>query len=234
MTAAPAAGARLAILPREVPLDPSADEARDWAESELAKAIYNDQPSLWDRFLAWLGDLWEAITSANTTLGPIFLPLVILVVIGVIVAVVLLVGGPVRRRRLRSAERGSFDVLDGDSRDAKSLRAAADAAAAAGDHALAVLERFRAIVRSLDERAILEDRLGRTAREAAAAASARLPSCSDDLHRAADLFDEVCYGHVEPTEREDSWLREVDRRVAATRPTRVSSAPPADAWAAAR
>ncbi|TDE96098.1 DUF4129 domain-containing protein [Occultella glacieicola] len=233
MIAVPAAGARLANLLREVPLDPSADEAREWAEAELAKAIYNNEPSLWDRFLMWLGDLWARITEANTALGPIFLPLVILLVVGVIVAVVLLVGGPVRRRRLRGSEGGSFDVLDGDSRDARSLRAAADAAAAAGDHALAVLERFRAIVRSLDERAILEDRLGRTAREAAGAAGERLPACADDLHRAADLFDQVCYGHVDPTEREDAWLREVDRTVAATRPTRVRSTP-ADDWAAAR
>ena len=61
------------------------------------------------------------------------------------------------------------------------IRAAADAAAAAGDWALAVLERFRAIVRGLEERTVLDERAARTAHEAALAAAARLPALAAEL-----------------------------------------------------
>ena len=44
------------------------------------------------------------------------------------------------------------------TRTAAEIRAAADAAAAAGDWTTAVLERFRAIVRGLEERAVLDER----------------------------------------------------------------------------
>ncbi|WP_420112841.1 DUF4129 domain-containing protein [Pseudactinotalea sp.] len=208
------------LVPREPPLTPDADEARDWAERELAKAIYNDAPSLWDRFLRWLSDLWERLMDSNSTLGPVLMPLIVLLVIAVIVGIALLIGGPIRRRRLR-AQQGSVEVLDDDDRTSAMLRSAADAAAAAGDYALAVLERYRAIVRSLDERAVLEDRRGRTAHEAAVAAGARLAPCAADLRRAAEVFDGVCYGDLVPTAADDAWLGDVDRQVGRTRPSRT-------------
>lgn len=208
------------LVPREPPLTPDADEARAWAERELEKAIYNDAPSLWERFIRWLGDLWEQIFDSNSTLGPVLMPLAVLLVVAVVIGLALLIGGPIRRRRLR-AEQGSIEVLDDDERTSSMLRTAADAAAAAGDYATAVLERYRAIVRSLDERAVLEDRRGRTAHEAAVAAGARLAPCAADLHRAAEMFDGVCYGDLSPTADDDTWLREVDRQVGRTRPSRT-------------
>lgn len=210
-----------ASLPsREPPLTPDADEAREWAERELAKSIYDDSPTLWDRFLEWLGQLWNDIFEANTTLGPVLMPLIVLLVVAAVIGIALLVGGPIRRRRLRRGQ-GSVEVLDGDERTSASLRAAADAAAGAGDYATAVLERYRAIVRSLDERAVLEDRRGRTAHEAAVAAGARLAPCAADLRRAAGMFDGVCYGDLVPGADDDAWLREVDRTVSRTRPSRT-------------
>lgn len=209
-----------ALVPREPPLLPGADEAREWAERELAKSIYDTSPTLWDRVLDWLRDLWNRIFEANTTLGPVLMPVIVLLVVAAVVGIALLIGGPIRRRRLREGQ-GSVEVLDGDERTSAALRAAADAAAAAGDHATAVLERYRAIVRSLDERAVLEDRRGRTAHEAAVAAGARLAPCAADLRRAAEMFDGVCYGDLVPVADDDAWLREVDRTVAKTRPSRT-------------
>lgn len=205
---------------REPPLTPDADEARSWALTELEKAIYNTSPSLWERFLRWLGDLWERIVDTNDQLGPVLMPVLILLALAVLVGIAWLLGGPVRRRRLRRGQ-GSVEVLDDDDRTSAAIRRAADAAAAAGDYATAVLERYRAIVRSLDERAVLEDRQGRTAREAALAAGARLAPCAAGLRRASDLFDAVCYGHASPSQADDAWLRELDQQVAKTRPSRT-------------
>ena len=69
--------------------------------------------------------------------------------------------------------------------------AAADAHAARGEWADAVRERLRAVVRSLEERAVLDERPGRTADEAAAEAGTALPTCADDLRRSARLFDDI-------------------------------------------
>jgi hypothetical protein len=206
--------------PFDPPVTPDADEARGWAEEELAKAIYHQQESLLDRFLEWLADLWARIFQSNSELGPVLLPLAVLFVIAAVVGLALLIGGPVRRRRLRRAQ-ASVEVLDDDERSSSAIRAAADAAAAAGDFATAVRERFRSIVRSLDERAVLEDRRGRTAHEAAVAAGARLAPCADELLRASELFDAVCYGEQTPGPDDDAWLREVATHVARTRPSRT-------------
>lgn len=205
---------------REPPLTPSADEARDWARTELSKAIYDQSPTLWDRIRDWLGDLWARLFQSDNLLGPALLPVIVLLGVALVVGIAVLIGGPIRRRRLRGVG-GSMEVLDDDARSSAQLRAAADAAAAAGDHALAVLERFRSVVRSLDERAVLEDRRGRTAHEAAVAAGARLAPCAADLRRAGELFDGVCYGDTVPGAAEDEWLRQVADRVARTRPSRT-------------
>ncbi|UFU07585.1 DUF4129 domain-containing protein [Ruania halotolerans] len=205
--------------PRDVPLTPSADEARAWAEAELSKGIYNDDPTLLEQLIEWLQGLWARITEMNTSLGPVLVPLLVLAALGVIVVVALILGGPVRRRR--AARTASSEVLSADDdRSAADLRAAAEAAARAGDLSLAVLERFRAVVRALDERAILEDRPGRTAHEAAVDGGARLPSCAEDLLAASRLFDEVYYGDTTPARADYERLCAVDRQVGSTRPER--------------
>jgi len=207
---------------REPPLKPEADEARAWAQAELEKAIYSTSPSLWQRFLDWLADLWRNLIDTNDQLGPVLMPVLILAALAVVVGIALLLGGPLRRRRLRRAG-ASIEVLDDDARSSAAIRRAADAAAAGGDYATAVLERYRAIVRSLDERAVLEDRRGRTAREAALAAGARLAPCAAGLRWAGDLFDSVCYGHAQPSEADDVAMRDLDREVARTRPSRTGA-----------
>ena len=109
-------------------------------------------------------------------------------------------------------------------RTAAQLRAAADAAAARGDHSAAVLERFRAMVRSLADRAVLTDRPGLTAHEAVAEAAARFPRHEPDLARAGHLFDAVRYGHVGANVEDDAWLRRVDAEIAADRPAALVQA----------
>lgn len=206
---------------RDAPLTPSADDAREWAEAELAKAIYNNEPTLLERLLSWLSELWRELMSWNSSVGPVVVPLVVLAVVVLIVAAALLIGGPIRRRRARQ-QAPSAVVLDGDERTSGELRTAAEAAAAAGDHSLAVLERFRAIVRALDERVVLEDRAGRTAHEAATEAGRGLPDCATDLLTASQLFDVVCYGDRQAERADYDRVVAVDQTVAAARPVRLA------------
>src|SRR5699024_9813773 len=144
-------------------------------------------------------------------------PLIVVGVLVLLLVVGYLVAGPVRRRRRGSASESAM-VLDGDARNSEELRRAAESAAAAENYSLAVLERFRAVVRALDERAVLTDRPGRTAHEAALAAVRAFADHTDGLMGAAQLFDAVCYGHRTATQEDYLRVCTVDRSVAAARP----------------
>lgn len=198
----------------EPPVTPDADTAREWLDQELARPEYHQGPSLLDRFLDWLNDLFG--TAPDLGIPRAWAALIVVAVIAAVAVAAFLIAGPVRRRAI--APTGI--VLDADDeRTAAQCRAAADAASAAGDWGLAVVERFRAIARSLEERAILDERPGRTAHEVALDAHARFGDpVRDDLTRAADLFDSVCYGDGVASSGDDALLRDVDRRLAATRP----------------
>ncbi|GGC11555.1 DUF4129 domain-containing protein [Cellulomonas carbonis] len=215
MTPSSVVGALLLHLPSDVPVDPDADTARRWLEDELADPIYHEPPSLLDAVLRWVSELLEDLRTASGNLDVRTAALVVgaIVVVGAVVALV--VAGPVRRAR---RARASVEVFGDDTRTAAELRAAADALAARGRWSEAVLERFRAVLRSLEERAVLDERPGRTAHEAGVEAGARLPGVAADLARAATLFDDVAYGDAEADADDDAWLRGLDRRVAEERP----------------
>ena len=80
------------------------------------------------------------------------------------------------------------------------------------------LERFRAVVRSLEERAVIDPRPGRTAWEAAQTAGERVPEVADGLERGAHLFDDVAYGKAVVGPEADAFLRALDERTLAARP----------------
>ena len=129
--------------------------------------------------------------------------------------------GPLGRREAREQA-----LFSGRARTAAEHRAAADAHAAAGEWADAVRERLRAVVRSLEERAVLDQRPGRTADEAAAEAGAALPAVAAELRRAARLFDDVWYGGRAAGPESDAALRAVDEQVRAARQGQTSGALP--------
>ncbi len=216
--------------PLEPPLDPSDSEAREWAREELSKAVYSQGPSLWERFMNWLQNVLDQLAGSGT--GALLLPVLIVVLIAAVVGIAFLIGGPVRRRRLASS-RKSAEVLHEDDRDEATLRSQADAAAAAGDYATAVLERFRSIIRSLDDRGILQDRRGRTAHEAASEAAAAFGPLAADLRSAGTLFDEVYYGSATPGEQHDAALRELAENLRQATPTPASEST-TQAWSAVR
>src|SRR5690606_17249434 len=151
-------------------------------------------PNLVQIIWEWVTRQLAQIQASAASLDPLGLATAAVVLTLVVVVVALLVAGPVRRARL--ARRDPVAVLGDDVRSAAELRAAADSLAAQQRWSEAVLERFRAITRSLEDRTILDDRPGLTAHEAAGQAGARLPSCAGDLAAAARLFDAVCYGDL--------------------------------------
>ncbi|MGN8246005.1 DUF4129 domain-containing protein [Cellulomonas soli] len=206
----------MTLLGAGVPVDPDAPTARRWASDELARAEYHQGKSLLQRLLDWIGQQFDGLPSVG--LPPWQAALVVVGVLVVVVLVALWITGPVRLSRAR---RAGVELLGhDDERTAAELRAAADAAAARGEHGLAVLERFRAVVRSLEERALLEARPGRTAHEVADEAGRRLPEAAADLVRAGHLFDDVAYGGLEVGAEQDEWLRALDSRVRDLRPAR--------------
>jgi len=217
----PALLAVLAGVVTEVPVDPDAETARRWAEQELADPIYHQGESLLQVVLRWiqerLAEAQNALSTMNGRSAAIVLGSV--VIIGVVVT--LLVVGPVRRSR--RSQRSSVEVFVDDNRTVAELRRSADTLAAAGRWSEAVLDRFRAILRSLEKRAVVDERPGRTAHEAAIQAAAVLPPCAADLHRASRMFDDVCYGDVEARRDDDAWLRQVDDAVQNTRPVAAAT-----------
>ncbi len=200
----------------DVPVEPDAETARTWLKDELAKAIYHERPSLLDRLLGWLYEQLQRFLSTAGGLDARPALLLIGATIAVAVVVSLLVAGPVQRSR--AARRGSAEVFGDDMRSTAELLASAEQHATAGRWGSAVLDRFRALLRSLEDRAVLEPRPGRTADEGAREAGNRLGDCAVELLAAARLFDDVCYGEAEPGREDDEWLRGVAARVAATRP----------------
>lgn len=214
--------ARLHGTGNDVPVVPDRETAHDWLVEELARPEYAQDPSVLMRLWNWLVGLFDEIGAVD--ISPWRLAVVVAVVLVVVVAIALFVAGPARLRRHTAAR--SAVVHDDDTRTAAQMRAAADAAAARQDWALAVIERFRAVVRALEERVVLDERPGRTAREAAQAASVRLPDLASDLHAAAGRFDSVCYGHLPAGPADDDALRTLDDRVTAARPTAPSARTP--------
>jgi len=203
----------LAGMPADVPVRVGRDEARDAARRELADPAYHAQdPSLVERGVRWVIErvLRLLDRASEATPGGWWSLLVLLAVASLVVIVVRHRVGPLARTTRRAEP-----VFAGQPRTAADHRRAAAAALARGDAAEAVRERFRALVRSLEERGLLDPRPGRTADEAAREAAALLPGCAEGLWTAARLFDEVWYGGRAATEAAYQRIAEVDEQVSA-------------------
>ncbi|WP_406494653.1 DUF4129 domain-containing protein [Streptomyces sp. NBC_00846] len=176
----------------DIPVDTPRVPAREAAKHELSKPMYHENDPNFlqrglDRLWDWIGDLLNT-ASGTAPGGPVGLVVLVLVVIGLVAALWWRLGAP--HRTVRSADA----LFDDSPRGAADHRTAAETHAAAHRWNEAVQERMRAIVRSLEERALLAPRPGRTADEAAAEAGRPLPAHATRLHAAAREFDDVTYG----------------------------------------
>lgn len=203
------------ILLAGVPLDPDRAQGREWLARELAGPEYREAQGSWlARAWAWLQDWLSQVRVPG--LGTNWTAVVVVVLLlAAVVAVVFLVGGPLRRS---ARQREPDAVFDAGPEPSATHFARADAAATAGDWDLAVAERFRGLVRSLEERTIIDSRAGRTAGEIAGQAGATLPDCAGALTRAARTFDDIRYGGRSAGAATNEDLRAVVAAVAAARP----------------
>ncbi|GIG55398.1 DUF4129 domain-containing protein [Demequina activiva] len=176
----------------DVPVDPDADTAREWAVDELAKPEYREGSgfsldALWD----WLGDLFDRIGDAGGSLGIPGALVVGLIVAAALALITWLVLGPLRRSR-QGASAGA--VFDDDSRPWRQIRDSARDAQSRGDWDLAVVEWFRAAVRLELERGAILDSPGVTAHEAALRVGDAVPRARAEISMDADAFDRARYG----------------------------------------
>ena len=169
----------------DVPATPDASQAREAAERELARQDYQVQEDLWSRLWRWLLEHFDPSSAVPGVPGWLS-TLIVLVVALILVTVLVLMLARITRVRRARTDRSLFAD---DDRDSTALTRAANEAAAQRDWATAVVERFRAIIRSLDERGALEDYPGMTAHEAATIAAASVIKHADELRRGGALVD---------------------------------------------
>lgn len=215
-----AGGTRTAEKPMgdgdDIPVDIPRLPAREAAQDELSKPMYHENdPNLLQRGLSrfwdWVGGLLDG-ASGTAPGGPLGLVVIALVVLGLAAALWWRLGTP--QRTVRSA-----DALFGNGiRSAAEHRIAAEVHADAHRWTEAVQERMRAVVRSLEERALLDPRPGRTADEAAAEAGRPLPEHATRLRAAARTFDDVTYGGRTADQQAYLALRDLDLALEDTKP----------------
>ncbi len=194
---------------------PGAQEAREQARRELARTPYQQaKPSLTTRALQWIYEhVIELLnkTTASVPGGRLGVLLLVLVVVG-LAAVVL-----VRLRpSLRQARTDALFSLASDL-TADEHRRLADDLSTRGDHAQAVRERLRAVVRELEQRGVLDPRPGRTADEVAAEAGRLVPTIAAPLRRGVGVFDDVWYGGRSADAASYAVLVEIDAAVTGAR-----------------
>lgn len=205
-------------VPVPAVVDLEGPEARELARRELSRPEYaEEQPGLFERVVDAVSEAVEDLLRGAEQVAPggwYGLVALVVVLVAVAVAVRLRVGPLARGARTRPGA-----LFGGErSRTAAEHRAAADEHAHAGRWTEAVRERMRGLVRGLEERALLDERPGRTADEAAAESAAVLPELGDGLRDAARIFDDVVYGERPGRPEHDEALRRLDEAVQRARP----------------
>ncbi|MBT2494562.1 MULTISPECIES: DUF4129 domain-containing protein [Microbacterium] len=193
---------------------PDGDEARRWAEDELANPRYAEAKPTWFDLVArdigrFLADLFSSDNGAN--IGPSALIIVTAVIVAALIAALIIWGRP---RSSRAVRRARADLLgESDDRTAAQLRSDSERSARAGDWSTATILRYRAIARSLLERDLIDPAPGATAQSIARDASAVFSDEASALRRAAVAFDDVRYLGHPATEESYQDLSATDERL---------------------
>lgn len=203
-------------MPMDVPVLPDRDEAGQWALDELAKTVYQEaKPSLLDRTLAaiidWLRSFFEGLQGVNANLGIVVIVVAAAVLIGLAIWLV--------KPRLNPAKAMDAEVFDaGTLLTSGQHRSAARAAAGNKAFSDAVTEQFRAIVRSAEERTVIDPQPGRTAEEVTSRLCRTFPTLAPQLRDAGSTFNGVRYGNSPADEALFDGLVRLDGHLLETRP----------------
>lgn len=212
------------IRPLDDVLIPDGDEARRWAEEELADPRYADAKPTWFDLLArdigrFIGDLFTSDSGAN--IGPSALIIVSVLIFASLVAALIIWGRP---RGSRSVRRTRSDLLGAhDDRSAAQLRADAERSARGGDWDEATILRFRALARALLERDLIDPSPGATAQAIAREVAVVFPVEGPAVRSAAVSFDDVRYLRHPSTPERYAELAATDDRLAALHPEAVTA-----------
>lgn len=201
----------LPLLVASIPVQPDRETARRWAEEELSKSEYDFSPGLLERLAAWLTERFGGLQLTEFGTGHF---VVLALIIAVVVGFALFVAPKVFARRQTTEDRSVFDE-DGMTRE--EYLALADAAVAARQWNDAYVALFQALVRSLEERLIIDPQPGRTAQEVSRDGSARVPGLAQELAHAATVFDAVRYGHRHCTSQDIESIRGLSSQVEVAR-----------------
>lgn len=190
----------------DVPVVPDAEEARRWAEEELSRSIYHERTSWWEELIRRIFDLFIRPFSIeqpdmSAWSGLLIMALLLVTVIGIIVFASRLR----RNQKSRTAQRESAQLFT-DNADSSVLYQRSERARLAGNYTEAFLQYFRAVIRSADERALIHDRPGLTAQEAAHLVG-QLPQ-SDPIAGFANIFDAASYGDQDVSATQFQALRD--------------------------
>jgi len=208
------------------PLTPDGDEAREWAERELADPVYAAaQPTPLDRIARAIGEFFQRLFDIELQdgWGSAFALIAGIVVVVVIVAAFLVWGAPRATRRAPAAVTVLFG--ENDERSAAELRRAAASHARSGEWDAAIVLRFRALARGCLERGMVETPPGATVHAFARAAGRAFPGEAVALEEAAVAFDDVRYLRRPGTAALYERVAAVDDRVATTRPASSEAVP---------
>lgn len=204
-----AIGAPSAQAVTEAPVTPDREEARRWAAEELSNPRYPDArpgwlDQMWRDFLDWLASLEGDGPGSGPNLA---IPLIVVLAVALIIIAVVVV-----RPRLNARHKAATADIYGseDTITADGYRTRAAAAANDGDWPAAVVDQFRAVVRSAEERDVIDARAGRTADEAAAQLGQVFGAAQSRLDDAARIFDAVRYGEQGATRPHYEAIRDLD------------------------
>lgn len=215
----------LAAALSALPDQPGPDEARELAERELARHVYDAaQPTVIDRIALAISDFLDSLSFSGV--GVSWSPIIVIVVIVVLIALIaagLAIWG---RPKLANRRKPSSALLFGedDLRSAAELRADAETHAAAGRWDEAIVSRFRALARSLDERDVLDPIPGLTALGLAGIAAEFFPAQQPRVRAGAAAFDDVRYLRRPGTAEMYAQVAGVDEEIALTRPAKLAFA----------
>ncbi|GAA3281939.1 DUF4129 domain-containing protein [Paenarthrobacter aurescens] len=197
-------------------MTPDRDEARRWAIEELSNPRYPDATpgwleQIWRDFMDWLSSL-----DGGSGTGPdLAVPLLVVLALALIIAAIVFVRPRLNARRSKEAA----DLYGEDtSIDAEGYRARAATAADGGNWPSAVVDQFRALVRSAEEKDIIDVRAGRTADEAAAQLGGVFGTAQVKLMAAAGIFDAVRYGEHPATRTDYESVRRLDAELLELKP----------------